>query len=83
MSVGDIWKQKIPTPYWRMFSGRDIICLFNYLNRPPSLYVHLRHCLELSGESPTVGEQSHSLINSFSFGKIIFPDKFLTSIENV
>ena len=72
--------------------GQDIIVNI-YLNRPPtgwktlsvtpSLYVHLRHCPELSGESPTVGEQSHSLINSLSFGKVIFPDKFLTFVENI
>ena len=53
--------------------GQDIICLFNYLNRPPSLYVHLRHCPELSGESPTVGEQSHSLINILDFHKKSLP----------
>ena len=82
--------KKFPTPEKMLIfhhigdcsPGQDIIVNI-YLNRPPSLYVHLRHCPELSGESPTVGEQSHSLINSLSFGKVIFPDKFLTFVENI
>jgi hypothetical protein len=52
--------------------GQDIIINI-YLNRPPSLYIHLRHCPELSGKSPTVGEQSHSLINMLDCHKKSLP----------
>ena len=72
--------KKFPTPEKMLIfhhigdcsPGQDIIVNI-YLNRPPSLYVHLRHCPELSGESPTVGEQSHSLINMLECNKKSLP----------